>query len=348
MPPSIVAPFEPDSSIDYTPLAFFPERWRSRKIGATMHVYRGSHVVFLCLVSRGPYDPAVMSYLVSRLDAGWKGALRVVACPSPAPRTPAHVVAGSAALVAAVPDPALTCGYGCGYTGCAGVEVAGFYDRDYPALLEEARGGSPLRSFPHYYYYEFGRNFCVFGPKHSSFGTGFAVLLRYFLMDLVGATDPDAPVRERIEQCEELYAEAATSCGRRHDFVGTMTRTSNSAEKADRIPGHVPSDQPCMYASAQLRLLRKSGTEEWLRKFFAALRTVPHIEEDSATPEVQCDIWFVCASAAAGRLLEEEFVKRWRFHVAAGRLDSLRTIDWRGKPDSSVKEAIARGFLQCS
>lgn len=308
-----------------------------------MHVYSGTHVVFLCLVSRGPYDPAVMRYFLSRLDAGWKKALQIVSCPSPAPRSPAHTVAGSAALVAAVPDSALTCGYGCGYSGMGGVEVAGFYDHDYPSMVRESQT-SDLRSFSHYYFYEFGRNFCVFGSKHSAFGTGFAVLLRYSLMDILGASDHDDPcVRSSIERCEELYAENPTGYG--YTFVEAMARASTADEKQDRIPALVPSDQPCMYASAQLRLQRQYGGEMWLQRFFSALNAVPDLPEDVATPEMQCEIWLFCASAAAGRLLEDEFVGRWRLELPDERLTTLRALEWTAGPEVCMAECLSRGLI---
>jgi hypothetical protein len=52
------APPPAPESLDYKQLAFFPSRWRDPPPSETqMHIFEGTHVVFLALASRGPYDP---------------------------------------------------------------------------------------------------------------------------------------------------------------------------------------------------------------------------------------------------------------------------------------------------
>ena len=136
-----------------------------------------------------------MGTFVGRLDAGWKVYADLIGKgPS------AHRVVNGKPVVAAVPDIALTCGMGCGYVGATGIEVGGFYAGDYDLVKKDPA------AFPHYYFYEMGRNYFVFGDRHSLFTTGYAVFMRYVVMDAFKCTDPDAPTRETIEGCEDRYA----------------------------------------------------------------------------------------------------------------------------------------------
>lgn len=48
-----------------------------------------------------------------------------------------------------------------GRLGATGIEVAGF-DRDFRLVHENQS------AFPHYYFYEMGRNWYAFGDRHSS------------------------------------------------------------------------------------------------------------------------------------------------------------------------------------
>ena len=100
-----------------------------------------------------------MGIWVSRLDAGWE----LVCRPD---RPEAAVPSGNSRAkspLRAVPAYELTCGAGCGYVGATGIELAMFYDHNYPELKAHPD------AMPHYVFYEMGRNFYTFGDRHSCF-----------------------------------------------------------------------------------------------------------------------------------------------------------------------------------
>lgn len=334
MPPPAPAA-EPDT-IDYRPLSFYPDRWDG--VDANMTVFAGEHVVFLALAARGPYDADVMRYLLGRLDSGWASYAALLGCPPPAPRRPSATVRGLAGIVAAVPDGKLSCGYGCGYVGVAGIEVAGFYGRDYPRMCAQKKSGE-LRKLEHYFYYEMGRNFYVFGRRHIAFRTGFAVFMRYVVMDVCGCADNEPETRKAIEKCESAFADLkeAGELG----FVDAMTSGGELDEKDDRIPGLSPSDQACMYASAQLYLLREYGLH-FLKRFYAALQSLPAKFDER--PRAQCLSWMVCASVGA-RLLTKEFVSRWGLALSACETEILQKIDWTADPKLCIEQVLKSNFF---
>ena len=127
----------PGSPIDYAELAFEPERWKEKGISTQMIPWEGERLVFLTTTS--DLDTGVLTRFVDRMDAGWKLYTDLTGrSPSPFKQ-----VKGKPSI-AAVPDGELTCGYGCGFIGCTGVEIAGFYANDYQLV-----GKSP-KAFPHY------------------------------------------------------------------------------------------------------------------------------------------------------------------------------------------------------
>ena len=79
--------------------------------------WEGEHVVFLTPSS--DLDRKVMGIFLRRLDDGWQ----VYADLVPRAPTPFKTLKGKV-TIAAVPDIALTGGYGCGYVGLTGIEVA--------------------------------------------------------------------------------------------------------------------------------------------------------------------------------------------------------------------------------
>jgi hypothetical protein len=281
-----------------------------------------------------------MRYLLANLDAGWAVLRRLLSGPPPFPRRPDATIRGKAALVAAVPDAELTCGYGCAYVGLAdvglaGVEVAGFYSRDYPRLCAQARVGA-LSCFEHYFFYELVRNFHVFGGRHRAFVTGFAVFMRYVLMDAVGCADNKPEVRAAIEGCEGVFVDG---CAGGLGFLEAMTGAGGLPERRDRLAGVCPSDQPCMQGSAQLHLWRIYGGERFLERFFTSLHALLDDVED--VPRANCLAWLAYACVAARLFLMHAFVERWRFAQTPRETEALEAVDWtREDPLDCIRQLL--------
>lgn len=234
-PPAAASPGEP---IDYAPLAFFPDRWAAQQRETALVPWEGRRIVFL--TTTADLDPQVMGVVLDRLDRGWAHYASLV---GQAPQRLKEL--NGKPTIAAVPDASLTCGVGCGYVGATGIEAAKFYRADYEIVSQDPR------AFPHYFFYEMGRNYYVFGDRHSEFTTGFAVFMRYVCMDAVQCRDPDPRTRRQIEAAEALYA--ASDLG----FLKAFTTGAGLGEKAPRLKGVAgPSDQPVIYASAMLKLHR--------------------------------------------------------------------------------------------
>lgn len=341
MPPAVITEGEESAEVDYAPLAFYPERWDG--CDAKMTVFEGTHVVFLALSARGPYNAQVMRYLVERLDCGWAAYMDLLGCEAPCARRSGLGVRGKAALVAAVPDTRLTCGYGCGYVGMTGIEVAGFYSRDYPRMCAEAQRGW-ITHFEHYFFYEMGRNYYVFGNRHRAFVTGYAVFMRYVLMDVCGCVDyeDETAVRNAIEKCESSFASLKEP---ELDFLDAMTNDGKLCERDNRIPGLSPSDQPCMYASVQLYLYRNHGGVAFLKRFYCALQALPDTLPTVA--RTQCLAWVACACAGARSMLTQYFVSRWRFEIRDTEVQALAGINWTCEdPRECVEKLLATDILK--
>lgn len=302
---------EPDEPMNYRPLAFYPDRWENRGVDTTLHPWEGEHVVFF--TTTDDLDGEVMERFVERLDAGWATYEEIV---GRSPRT--RNLWNDKPTIAAVPDSGLTCGVGCGYVGATGIEVGAFYNHDYRMVSDNPD------AFPHYYFYEMGRNYFVFGHKHSAFTTGFAVFMRYVCMDAVGCEDPEARLRTRIERVEALYAESEMS------FLDAFTNAGALTEKQPRLPNvRGPSDQPCVYASAMLKLRADYGGDEFLIRFYRQLDTCPRHRPNSAEGALlQSVSWLVAASCAAGQDLAPVFVGRWRMPLSEETCEALAAIDW--------------------
>lgn len=302
---------EAGEPIDYKRLAFYPDRWEERSLSTRLVPWEGEQVVFL--TTSAEFEGEVMARLLDRLDAGWKHYQEVVG-KSPRPRS----VLNQKPTIAAVPDGRLTCGAGCGYVGATGIEVALFYNRDYRVLKD--RPGA----FLHYYFYEMGRNYFVFGNRHSVFTTGFAVFMRYVCMDAVEAEDPEAALREQIEKAESVYAEGDMS------FLDAFTTQGKLGEKQNRLKGfRGPSDQPVMYTSAMLRLRKDFGGDDFLKAFFKQLLTCPGVRPDSPEAALQqTAYWLVAASLAAGQDLTPVFVDRWRMPLTEASRKALAEVSW--------------------
>jgi hypothetical protein len=317
---------QPGAAVDYSKLAFNPERWEQRGLSTQLVPWFGKQTVFL--TTRSNLDYAVMGRFVGRLDAGWQLYADLT---GRSPRLFKQLDAK--ATIAAVPDVNLTCGVGCGLIGATGVEIAAFYDRSYPLMVVHTN------AFPQLCFYEIGRNFYTFGERHSLFITGFAVFMRYVCMDTLGCEDPDPRTRETIEQAEELYAKSDMG------FLKAFTTLDGLGEKAPRIKGadgkwlH-PSDQNVMYASAMLKLRRDCGGNAWVKRFFAELTQCPGIKPDSPDAALrQSTSWLVAASCAARRDLSPLFADRWRLPMSPETRHALAAIAW-SNPDTEASRVL--------
>ena len=310
------AKLEPGAPVEYGSLAFYPERWRQHELSTKLVPWEGRHVVLL--TARDDLDHAVMARFLERLDGGWKVYADLVGS-SPRP----FKQIGGKATIAALPRGDLSCGYGCGYIGETGIEVAGFYDNDYP-LVQRDRD-----AFAHYYFYEMGRNYYTFGDRHSLFITGYAVFMRIVCMESLGCKDADLATRETIERAESLHAQSTMG------FLRAFTTLDGLGEKEPRLRGAggqpvQPSDQPVIYASAMLKLRRDCGGDGWVKRFFAELAGCPAIKPD--TPESalrQSYAWLAAASCAAKRDLTAVFVDRWRFPLDEEVRRLFAAVDWQ-------------------
>jgi hypothetical protein len=289
--------------------------------------WAGEHVVFL--TTHDALDRKLMGRWVSRLDEGWR-LYEDLTGRKPSPFR--HI--GGKATIAAVPSAELTCGLGCGFLGATGIELAAFYDHDYPLLVE-----NPL-AMPHYVFYEMGRNFFTYGNRHSCFTTGFAVFMRYVCMDALQCEDPDESTRKIIDAVERRFGNSEVG------FLGLFTMATGIDEKTPRVKDAAggwihPSDQPVCYASAMLRLRRDHGGDAWVKRFLHEIAQAPESPPD--TPEgarQQCWHWLLAASIAAGKDLSPLFAGEWGLPVSDGTRAALKKIDWQ-KPEINLADVAA-------
>ncbi|MEM7477808.1 MAG: hypothetical protein AAF483_22715 [Planctomycetota bacterium] len=90
-----------------------------------------------------------------------------------------------------------------------------------------------------------------------------------------------------------------------------------------------PSDQPVMYATAMLKLRRDYGGDEWVKRFYHAIRRCrPARAKDVDSAQTQILNWLVCASHAAGKDLTPIFVDRWRMPIRDGQRQLMKNADW--------------------
>lgn len=304
----VIAPGKP---IDYTSLAFFPNRWKEKGISTEMTPWEGKRVVLL--TTSADFDHQVMTGLLAKLDGGWQLYRNLTG------RSPRMMrqLRGKPTL-AAVPGSGLTCGYGCGYVGATGIELSAFYNKDYQDIQANPK------AIPDYYFYEMGRNYYTFGDRHSLFITGYAVFMRYVCVDALELhTDND--LRTTIEEAESLYTESDMP------FLDAFTTLAGLSEKQNRLAAS-PSDQPVMYASAMLRLRRDYGEDKWVKRFFTQLARCPEIkptDERAAMQQSLC--WLTAASCAAGEDLSPVFVDQWRLPLTERTRHAFSKVRWGGR-----------------
>lgn len=322
-----VAPLKPGGRFDYSKFAFQPESWKKRGLSLQLILWTGTNVVFL--TTDDTLDPGLMSIWVSRLDAGWQVYADLTGrAPSPERQIEGKVT------IAAVPGYDLTCGAGCGYVGATGIELAMFYDDNYPELKAHPN------AMPHYVFYEMGRNYYTFGDRHSCFITGFAVFMRYVCMDALKCEDADAQTRKIIERVEPRFSASGLT------FLDLFT-TIGKGEKASRIKdgsGKLiePSDQPVCYASAMLRLRRENGGDAWVRRFFHHLANCPTSNPDTEQGALnQSWYWLLCSSIAAKKDLSPVFVGEWKLPITDETRLALGRIDWKMN-DLTVKDVAEK------
>ena len=310
---------KPGELVDYAPLAFQPETWKAKGKSTLLVPWAGLNVVFL--TTPGDYDGKLMAHWVQALDGGWALYTDLTGrAPSPFRQL------NGKPTIAAVPGFEFTCGAGCGYVGSSGIELAMFYQWNYPVLKRNPR------AIPHYVFYEMGRNFYTFGERHSCFTTGFAVFMRYVCMDTLKCDDTDPQTRQIIAHAEALVRESGMP------FLRTFTNADGLGEKQPRLKyaeGRPvePSDQPVTYASAMLRLWRENGGNPWLRRFFRRLSECPSAPENTRAGALQqCWNWYLAASLAAERDLSPVFADDWRLPLSKESRQALAAVDWK-RPD---------------
>ena len=302
------AALEPGEPVDYSKLAFYPDRWKQHKHNTRLVPWKGEQVVFLTMSDA--HDPKVMGAFVDHLDAGWK-LYGDLTGRKPHP----HRAVDGLAPIAAVPGGGLTCGYGCGYVGATGIEMTSFYTHHFPGLEKDPR------NVPHAYFYEMGRNYYTFGRRHDCFTTGFAVFMRYVCTDTLKLTDHDKGTRKVIDEAIGMYAKSELP------FLRTFTNADGLSEKQNRLKAS-PTDQPVMYASAMLHLWKTHG-DDWLRRFFRQLATCPEANQRTKDgARTQCMAWYVSASLAAQRNLSETFIDQWRLSLTETEQAALKAVDW--------------------
>ncbi|MBK1835092.1 hypothetical protein [Roseibacillus ishigakijimensis] len=320
-----LAPGEP---FDYPSQAFYPERWEAKGLTMPLVPWKGEEVTVLTTDTE--LDGQVMAEFIARLDEGWRlyGEL-TGGTPRPFKQHEGQVT------IVALPANDLSCGYGCGYVGSTGIEMTHFYEGHYPGLQKEAR------NVPHAYFYEMGRNYYVFGSRHSCFVTGFAVFMRYVCVETLDLVDRDEATKETILAAIDGYEKSDLG------FVEAFTVQGGLAEKVNRLKdaqGRAigPTDQPVMYASLMMRLRRDYGGNDWVARFFRQLETVPGERARSeAAARRQCVSWLVCASLAAGEDLSPLFCDRYRLPLSEQGRAVLAGVQW-DKDGLTAGEVIAR------
>ena len=314
------------AAADYSKLAFYPDRWKKAGADFEMLAWEGQNVVFL--TKKGEYKKDELSAFVGRLDEGWQAYAELVG------EQPRRLKAfRGKPTICALPKSNLSCGYGCGFVGATGIEASAFYSIDLPNFKKHPN------SFQHYYFYEMGRNYFVFGDRHSLFTTGYAVFMRYVCMDRLSCKDLDAKTRQTIQRCEEVYAKSDIA------FFDAFTNLG-SGEKANRLKDAngrriSPSDQPVMYATAMLKLRRDFGGDDFVKRFYHALRDCSPAKATSIeSAQVQAFNWLVCASIAAQKDLTPVFADRWRMPVSDSQRAILEKTNWQN--DSlNAKQIVA-------
>lgn len=311
----LASELKPGKLFDYPSMAFYPDRWKEMNVTAPMIPWVGKEITLI--TPERKLDPNVIGAFVGHLDDGWSLYREII---GKSPR-PFKTYQGSP-VIAILPKPGLSCGYGCGYIGSTGIEMMDF-ENHYKAAK-----ANPL-SVPHAYFYEMGRNYYVFRHRHSCFTTGFAVFMRYVCMDSLGLHDKDMQTRTTIDEAISRYEQNEMS------FLDAMTSNGPHGEKGNRLKDAegnaiVPSDQNVLYASLMLQLRKEFGGDHFVKAFYQALHQAPSIKPTNpSTARQQCLSWLICASVAAKTNLTKRFTQDWKLSLNKETIKTLGTIDWK-------------------
>ena len=197
----VYAPVETRTML-YTPFQY-PEQ-------IEMRVTAGTHIALLTpLASDDRYDVATLEQITTRLDQGWEFYAQFT---GKLPQTyPSYVTEDGLSTIAVVPQ---TCGAGCGFLGATGIEFwqEPYFSVDFHDLVRDQN------LFPHYPFYELGRNFWFYGAQLDALpgdiATVYAVTNRYLAMEAKGipgggALSGDGPLdfdQFRTALMDETYA----------------------------------------------------------------------------------------------------------------------------------------------
>jgi hypothetical protein len=152
--------------------------------------------------------------------------------------------------------------------------------------------------------------------------------MRYVCMDALKCEDPDSLTRKVIEQAEQGFADSKLS------FLKAFTTLGGLDEKAPRLKDSddkpiQPSDQPCLYAAAMLKLRKDHGGDDWVKRFLTALAKCPEVRPDTKERALRQSLnWLVASSLAAKKDLTSVFVDRWRLPLSARTRKALEAVDW--------------------
>jgi len=308
------ADLKPEEPFEYHEMAFYPDRWEKQKVTEPMLPWVGEEIVLL--TPQKLNDTTTITHMVKQLDAGWALYHDLI---GQKPRD-LKLFAGKP-TIAGMPANGLTCGYGCGYVGATGIEMTNMNNH----LAGVAK--DPF-NVPHAYFYEMGRNYFVFGDRHSCFTTGFAVFMRYVCTDTLKLNDGDKRTRQVINEAIGRFEKNDMP------FLEAMTNQGEHGEKGDRLKDEngkriSPTDQPVMVASLMLHLRENHGGNDFVKTFYHEMLTCPSIRPvDLETAKQQCLSWLVCASIAAKTNLTDDFTKKWKLALDEKTITTLNKIDW--------------------
>jgi|GEM_PF-4770959 len=301
---------KPIPGFDYQP--FYPDRWQQKDLEPQMVVWPGKEIAFLTMDAT--LDPKLMTPFVHRLDQGWKTYLDLI---GQNPRQFKHWK--NFPVLAAIPDGSLSCGAGCGYVGSTGIELALFYNRDLPNIRKNSK------VCPHYIFYEMGRNFYLFGDRHSYFATGFAVFMGSVCLE---ATDSEDPLVSPAGF--EALQKNMGSPKNPLTFIEMFTSHGDAARAEHFQKVGISRSQNSNYAGVMLYLRRHYGGDAWVKRFYHTLRTAEAFPLNKTTAPYQQSLsWVVCASIAAGENLAPLFMERYKFLLSEKDQKTLEDINWK-------------------
>ncbi len=205
-----------------------------------------------------------------------------------------------------------TCGAGCGYVGATGIEVMDDYFNNFYRRIKDDG------EFDQVLFYEFGRNFWVFGSKLEYHGrddtgsitTGFAVFMRFKAMEAAGVRGapfgdmPFAEFRRAVESIVDEYPRKPHLNWSNTLRVGKSPAFGGGAD---------------LFASVMLHLTSRLGGEGFLQRFFREVAEMP----DAKSTQDAVDNMVIAASRASGRNLVPIFESFWRWPVGTRTIDKL-------------------------